>query len=130
MGPQLCVYGRGDGTRHYSFEILQGERNNEIISALRVTVAVMGSSPARSSSAGMLTMHTAKSNDCTAGALQTAFHHRLTSYSDVVRKHLVTNKSVFNIIMLLQSGFWPLGKHKPNVHCPIARGRTIWAFGC
>lgn len=106
MGPQLCVYGRGDGTRHYSFEILQGERNNEIISALRVTVAVMGSSPARSSSAGMLAIHTAKSNDCTAGALQTAFHHRLTSYSDVVRKHLVTNKSVFNIIMLLQSGFW------------------------
>lgn len=65
MRPQLCVYRRGDGTRRHSFEMRQGERNNWIISDLRVTVALMGSSPA---------MHKAEG---AAGVLKTAFtfHH-------------------------------------------------------
>ena len=42
MRPQLCVYRRGDGTRLHSFEMWQGERNDEIISDLRVTVAFRG----------------------------------------------------------------------------------------
>lgn len=36
---QLCVYRWGDSTRLHSFEMWQGERNDEIISDLWVTVA-------------------------------------------------------------------------------------------
>ncbi len=62
MRQAVCVYRWGAGTCHQSFEMWQGESNDEIISDLRVTVAFRGGSPARSSPAWLLAIHVAKVN--------------------------------------------------------------------